>query len=109
MTANSTVAPDGNTTADTLADTSASLYSIFQQTTPAVMAKGVEDTAFYRYARLLALNDVGGDPSRFGIDVATFHAANARRAERFPEAVATQPELLAQHYTAAGLAEPAVA
>src|SRR5262249_47765979 len=33
----------------------------FQQTTPAIMAKGVEDTAFYRYARLLALNDVGGD------------------------------------------------
>ena len=34
--------------------------------TPPVMAKGVEDTAFYRYVRLLALNDVGGDPSRFG-------------------------------------------
>jgi len=56
----------------------------FQQTTPPVMAKGVEDTAFYRYARLLALNDVGGDPSRFGISVARFHAGNAERAERFP-------------------------
>jgi (1->4)-alpha-D-glucan 1-alpha-D-glucosylmutase len=56
----------------------------FQQTTPAIMAKGVEDTAFYRYGRLLALNDVGGDPSRFGIDVARFHAGNAERAERFP-------------------------
>jgi (1->4)-alpha-D-glucan 1-alpha-D-glucosylmutase len=56
----------------------------FQQTTPAVMAKGVEDTAFYRYARLLALNDVGGDPSRFGIAVEQFHAANLQRAERFP-------------------------
>jgi (1->4)-alpha-D-glucan 1-alpha-D-glucosylmutase len=56
----------------------------FQQTTPAVMAKGVEDTAFYRYARLLALNDVGGDPSRFGIDVSRFHDGNAVRAERFP-------------------------
>jgi (1->4)-alpha-D-glucan 1-alpha-D-glucosylmutase len=56
----------------------------FQQTTPAVMAKGVEDTAFYRYGRLLALNDVGGDPSRFGIGVGQFHAANAERAERFP-------------------------
>jgi (1->4)-alpha-D-glucan 1-alpha-D-glucosylmutase len=56
----------------------------FQQTTPPVMAKGVEDTAFYRYVRLLALNDVGGDPGRFGIDVAQFHAANAERAERFP-------------------------
>jgi (1->4)-alpha-D-glucan 1-alpha-D-glucosylmutase len=56
----------------------------FQQTTPAIMAKGVEDTAFYRYGRLLALNDVGGDPSRFGIDVGRFHAANRERAERFP-------------------------
>ena len=56
----------------------------FQQTTPPVMAKGVEDTAFYRYLRLLALNDVGGDPSRFGIDVETFHAGNAERAARFP-------------------------
>ncbi|MBV9803214.1 MAG: malto-oligosyltrehalose synthase, partial [Solirubrobacterales bacterium] len=56
----------------------------FQQTTPAIMAKGVEDTAFYRYNRLIALNDVGGDPSRFGIDVNKFHAGNAERAERFP-------------------------
>jgi (1->4)-alpha-D-glucan 1-alpha-D-glucosylmutase len=56
----------------------------FQQTTPPVMAKGVEDTAFYRYGRLLALNDVGGDPSRFGLTVDAFHAANAERAERFP-------------------------
>ncbi|MGZ4202148.1 MAG: malto-oligosyltrehalose synthase, partial [Thermoleophilaceae bacterium] len=56
----------------------------FQQTTPAIVAKGVEDTAFYRYCRLLSLNDVGGDPSRFGLDVERFHAANAERAERFP-------------------------
>ena len=56
----------------------------FQQTTPPIMAKGVEDTAFYRYARLLALNDVGGDPGRFGISIERFHAANAERAERFP-------------------------
>ena len=48
------------------------------------MAKGVEDTAFYRYVRLLALNDVGGDPSRFSIDVARFHAGCLERAERFP-------------------------
>src|SRR5215218_755938 len=48
----------------------------FQQTTPAIMAKGVEDTAFYRYARLLALNDVGGDPSRFGLSVDAFHRGN---------------------------------
>jgi (1->4)-alpha-D-glucan 1-alpha-D-glucosylmutase len=56
----------------------------FQQTTPAVMAKGVEDTAFYRYARLLTLNEVGGDPSRFGVSVERFHEANLERAERFP-------------------------
>jgi (1->4)-alpha-D-glucan 1-alpha-D-glucosylmutase len=43
------------------------------------MAKGVEDTAFYRYGRLLALNDVGGDPSRFSVSVDDFHAANAAR------------------------------
>ena len=61
----------------------------FQQTTPAVMAKGVEDTAFYRYARLLSLNDVGGDPSRFGIDVDEFHAANIERSERFPSSLLT--------------------
>lgn len=56
----------------------------FQQTTPAITAKGVEDTAFYRYGRLLALNDVGGDPSRFGIGVEQFHAGCLERAERFP-------------------------
>jgi (1->4)-alpha-D-glucan 1-alpha-D-glucosylmutase len=56
----------------------------FQQTTPAITAKGVEDTAFYRYARLLALNDVGGDPGRFGLPVERFHAGNAERARRFP-------------------------
>jgi (1->4)-alpha-D-glucan 1-alpha-D-glucosylmutase len=61
----------------------------FQQTTPPVMAKGVEDTAFYRYLRLLALNEVGGDPSRFGLSVAGFHAANAERAARFPRALLT--------------------
>jgi len=51
----------------------------FQQTTPPVMAKGVEDTAFYRYVRLLALNEVGGDPGRFGISLDTFHAGNLKR------------------------------
>jgi (1->4)-alpha-D-glucan 1-alpha-D-glucosylmutase len=61
----------------------------FQQTTPAVMAKGVEDTAFYRYGRLLALNDVGGDPARFGLSIDHFHAANAERAERFPHGLLT--------------------
>jgi (1->4)-alpha-D-glucan 1-alpha-D-glucosylmutase len=61
----------------------------FQQTTPPVVAKGVEDTAFYRYARLLALCDVGGDPGRFGISAERFHEANAERARRFPQAMLT--------------------
>ncbi|MGB8877107.1 MAG: malto-oligosyltrehalose synthase [Solirubrobacteraceae bacterium] len=65
-------------------DTPPGFVTRFQQTTPAIMAKGVEDTAFYRYVRLLALNDVGGDPSRFSIDVARFHAGCLERAERFP-------------------------
>ncbi|HTE59018.1 MAG TPA: malto-oligosyltrehalose synthase [Solirubrobacteraceae bacterium] len=67
-----------------LADAPPAFVTRFQQTTPPIMAKGVEDTAFYRYARLLALNDVGGDPSRFSLGVDAFHAANAQRAERFP-------------------------
>jgi (1->4)-alpha-D-glucan 1-alpha-D-glucosylmutase len=56
----------------------------FQQTTPPIVAKGVEDTAFYRYLRLLSANDVGGDPSRFSLSVTRFHEANAERARRFP-------------------------
>jgi (1->4)-alpha-D-glucan 1-alpha-D-glucosylmutase len=56
----------------------------FQQTTPPVMAKGVEDTAFYRYFRLAALNEVGGDPGRFTLPVGEFHGANLEREARFP-------------------------
>ena len=51
----------------------------FQQTTPPVHAKGVEDTAFYRWNRFAALNEVGGDPGRFSLSVADFHAANLAR------------------------------
>ncbi|HUA70199.1 MAG TPA: malto-oligosyltrehalose synthase [Solirubrobacteraceae bacterium] len=65
-------------------DAPAGFVTRFQQTTPAIMAKGVEDTAFYRYCRLISLNDVGGDPSRFGVGVSRFHAACLERAERFP-------------------------
>ncbi len=46
----------------------------FQQTCGPVMAKGVEDTAFYRWHRLVALNEVGGDPTRVGVSAAEFHA-----------------------------------
>ena len=62
----------------------------FQQTTSPVVAKGIEDTAFYRYGRLLALNDVGGDPERFGLAADAFHAANRDRAQRFPETMLTR-------------------
>ena len=52
----------------------------FQQFTGAVMAKGVEDTAFYRWTRFAALNEVGGDPARFGVPPEEFHEAAGRPA-----------------------------
>ena len=57
----------------------------FQQFSSPVMAKGVEDTSFYRYHRLTSLNDVGGEPRRFGISVAAFHSATRTRAARWPQ------------------------
>ena len=59
----------------------------FQQLTGAVMAKGLEDTAFYRYAPLLSLNEVGGSPRSFGTSVAAFHARNAARAAMWPDSL----------------------
>jgi (1->4)-alpha-D-glucan 1-alpha-D-glucosylmutase len=56
----------------------------FAQYTGPVMAKSVEDTAFYRYLRLTSLNEVGGDPLRFGTSVYEFHKANAQRATQRP-------------------------
>lgn len=56
----------------------------FQQFSAPVAAKGVEDTAFYRYHRLVSLNEVGGDPAVFGISPRAFHAASADRAARWP-------------------------
>jgi (1->4)-alpha-D-glucan 1-alpha-D-glucosylmutase len=56
----------------------------FQQYTAPVQAKGVEDTAFYRYHVLMSLNEVGGDPDRFGVSVDDFHAASARRLAHWP-------------------------
>jgi (1->4)-alpha-D-glucan 1-alpha-D-glucosylmutase len=56
----------------------------WQQTTGPVMAKGVEDTAFYRYFRLTALNEVGGDPGRFSIAPDEFHRAAQERLARHP-------------------------
>jgi len=56
----------------------------FQQLTAPVTAKGMEDTAFYRYHRLLALNEVGGDPGRFSLPVEDFHRMNRERLENWP-------------------------
>ena len=56
----------------------------FQQFTSPVMAKGLEDTAFYRYNRLISLNDVGSDLHRFGVTPAEFHRANQERLRDWP-------------------------
>jgi (1->4)-alpha-D-glucan 1-alpha-D-glucosylmutase len=59
----------------------------FQQITGPVTAKGYEDTVLYRFNRLTSLNEVGGDPSRFGTSLAEFHAANGERMLRSPHAL----------------------
>jgi (1->4)-alpha-D-glucan 1-alpha-D-glucosylmutase len=56
----------------------------FQQVTPPVAAKGVEDTAFYRFNRLASLNEVGGAPEQFGISVEEFHKQCLARQEQWP-------------------------
>ncbi len=61
----------------------------FQQVSGPVMAKAFEDTAFYRYFRLLALNEVGGDPRRFGMSAAAFHHLMAERVRLSPRAMVT--------------------
>ena len=59
----------------------------FQQLTPPLAAKAVEDTAFYRHGRLLSRNEVGADPSQFSIEPARFHAEALHRREHFPRAM----------------------
>lgn len=59
----------------------------FQQVTSPVTAKGVEDTAFYRYTRLICLNEVGGDPGRFSVSSTALHQANAERAKLWPHSM----------------------
>jgi (1->4)-alpha-D-glucan 1-alpha-D-glucosylmutase len=56
----------------------------FQQTSGPVTAKGVEDTAFYVFNRLVALNEVGGEPDQFGTTPEAFHQLNARRQREWP-------------------------
>ena len=61
----------------------------FQQLTAPIAAKAIEDTVFYREARLLSRNDVGSDPNVFAITTDEFHAACAIRAQRFPHGLLT--------------------
>ena len=61
----------------------------FQQFTPPVMAKGVEDTAFYCFNRLVAMNEVGGDPAADGVSLAEFHAYNAQMQATHPATMTT--------------------
>jgi (1->4)-alpha-D-glucan 1-alpha-D-glucosylmutase len=56
----------------------------FQQLTGPAMAKGLEDTAFYNYTRLISLNEVGGDPGVFGVSIQNFHEHNQRMAYDWP-------------------------
>ncbi len=72
-----------------LADASLEVARRFEQTTGPVMAKGVEDTAFYRASRLGTLTEVGADPSEFALDVAGFHAAQVAREASWPHAMTT--------------------
>jgi len=60
-----------------------------QQYSGPVVAKALEDTAFYRYNRLVALNEVGGDPDHFGGTVGGFHRANQHRAQHWPHNMLT--------------------
>jgi (1->4)-alpha-D-glucan 1-alpha-D-glucosylmutase len=59
----------------------------FQQLSAPVMAKGMEDTAFYRYHPLASLNEVGGNPERFGLSVNEFHRRNLLRGELWPNSM----------------------
>lgn len=72
-----------------LADPAGELATRVQQTSGMVMAKGVEDTAFYRWNRFVALNEVGGDPSRFGSALPEFHRAMAAREASWPATMTT--------------------
>lgn len=61
----------------------------FQQTSGMIMAKGVEDNAFYRYTRLISLTEVGADPAEFSVPVADFHERQLDRWSRLPESMTT--------------------
>ncbi|MGW5717728.1 malto-oligosyltrehalose synthase [Amycolatopsis sp. NPDC003865] len=89
-----TARPDLAATLDALdaqvrAEPDGELATRLQQTSGMVVAKGTEDTTFYRYTRFAALNEVGGNPDRFGLDVEEFHRLAAEREAGHPAAMTT--------------------
>ncbi len=78
-----------DTTAEEFQAEQRRFVSKFQQVTSPVMAKGVEDTAFYVYNRLVSLNEVGGEPDQFGVAPAAFHRANLERQSHWPRSMTT--------------------
>jgi (1->4)-alpha-D-glucan 1-alpha-D-glucosylmutase len=83
------LAPMVHAVAAVLADPDAEPAKRFQQTSGMVMAKGVEDTAFYRWSVLPSLTEVGGDPSEFALDASGFHAVQVARQASWPAAMTT--------------------
>ncbi|MCU1418671.1 MAG: malto-oligosyltrehalose synthase, partial [Schumannella sp.] len=75
--------------AETLADPRSPAAIRFQQTSGMVMAKGVEDTAFYRASRLVSLTEVGADPDEFALTVENFHARQQQRLATHPASMTT--------------------
>ncbi len=75
--------------APVLADPDQPAARRFQQTSGMVMAKGVEDCAFYRWSRLTSLNEVGGDPAVFSVSPGEFHDAMTVRQREWPDAMTT--------------------
>jgi (1->4)-alpha-D-glucan 1-alpha-D-glucosylmutase len=74
---------------DTYREEQRTFVQKFQQVTAPVTAKGVEDTAFYRYNRLVSLNEVGGHPDRFGVSPEEFHIQCQTRQEKWPHGLST--------------------
>ncbi|CAN5380620.1 malto-oligosyltrehalose synthase [soil metagenome] len=70
-------------------DPEGELATRIQQTSGMVVAKGTEDTTFYRYTRFAALNEVGGPPDRFGVEPSEFHLAAAARESDQPHTMTT--------------------
>jgi len=67
--------------------TARKFFMTLQQLTSSVVAKGIEDTAFYRYFPLSSLNEVGASPDRFGVSIEQFHQVNSERMSKWPNSM----------------------